>query len=252
MVPENPGPDVPASFAEALEHLRALLKECDETKDTVTLFARIAQHLVEPMHAMCKKTAEKIRHASGKTPSWLGMPLFSTRVYQDADPEWDACLFLIHCLLPLVRTIRAHDELYEQYARIYKDLSAASKKLCELHYQNMLAGSGLKKLGCGEISEPTFLVEWNAFCAAPNLLFPSERLVSLKDTSLRSTIHRAALLHLVQSYTRARAQSHQLPPERDIAMLMDVLDIIDEAPHTFIEQTLQMNYGPKKSGAARS
>lgn len=27
MVPENPGPDVPASFAEALEHLSALLKE---------------------------------------------------------------------------------------------------------------------------------------------------------------------------------------------------------------------------------
>ena len=41
MVPENPGPDVPASFAEALEHLSALLKECDETKDTVTLLSLI-------------------------------------------------------------------------------------------------------------------------------------------------------------------------------------------------------------------
>ena len=87
-------------------------------------------------------------------------------------------------------------------------------------------------------------------CTKPTLPFGAACV--LEGYFVASTIHRAALLHLVQSYTRARAQSHQLPPERDIAMLMDVLDIIDEAPHTFIEQTLQMNYGPKKSGAARS
>lgn len=238
-VPDEPSQDVPPAFTETLAHLRALLGACTETRDASPLYTRIAQHLVDPMHTMCTKTADKIRHGptQAATP-WLSFSLFGTRAEPRSDPEWDANVFLVHALAPFAHVLAEHAELRNRYEHARHDCIRAAQRLCDMHYADMYKASGLTVLESDRADEQAFLPVWNAFCASPGLLFPPKRLACVKDGSLQNAVHRAALLHLVQTYTQRRAAFSSLPSERDVAMVMDVLDVMDEAPGMLVANAL--------------
>lgn len=237
VVPDQPGPDVPPALVEAREHLDALLKECaDDGQDASRLYARIAQHLVDPMHGMCMKTADKIRRHR-ESSSWFS--LFA-RPEKATDPEWDADVFLVHALAPLAYTLRKHSAMASRHDAVRRDCIAAADRLCHSHYVALHKASGLAEAEHTPAStwSTSFQPAWHAFCAAPHLLFPPERLACIQDVSLRNAMHRAALLRLVHTYTQLRDQhaSTELPTARDVAMVMDVNDAIDANPISLIEQ----------------
>jgi len=53
-------------------------------------------------------------------------------------------------------------------------------------------------------------------------------------------MHRAALLRLVHTYTQLRAQhtSTDLPTAHDVAMVMDVNEVVDATPISLIEPVI--------------
>ena len=239
VVPEQPGPDVPPALVEARERLDDLLKECaDDRQDASIIYARIAQHLVDPMHGMCMKTADKIRQHR-EASSWFS--LFARPEKVD-DPEWDADVFLVHALAPLADTLRKYSALESRHDAVRRDCVAAADRLSHRHYVALHKASGLAEAENAPPStwSTSFRPAWHAFCAAPHLLFPPERLACIQDVSLRNAMHRAALLRLVHTYTQLRAQhtSTDLPTAHDVAMVMDVNEVVDATPISLIEPVI--------------
>lgn len=237
VVLDQPGPNVPPALVDARERLEDLLKECaDDRQDTSMLYACIAQHLADPMHGMCIKTADKIRRRH-ETPSWFSL---LARPEKATDPEWDADVFLVHALAPLADVLRPYSGMKSRHDAVLRDCIAAADRLSHRHYVALHKASGLAE---AEKTPPStwstsFRPAWHAFCAAPHLLFPPERLACIQDASLRNAVHRSALLRLVHTYTQLRDQhaSTELPTAHDVAMVMDVNDAIDAAPISLIEQ----------------
>ena len=239
VVPEQPGRDVPPALVEARERLDDLLKECaDDKQDASIIYARIAQHLVGPMHGMCMKTADKIRQHR-EASSWFS--LFARPEKAD-DPEWDADVFLVHALAPLADTLRKYSALESRHDAVRRDCVAAADRLSHRHYVALHKASGLAEAENAPPStwSTSFRPAWHAFCAAPHLLFPPERLACIQDASLRNAMHRAALLRLVHTYTRLRAQhaSTDLPTAHEVAMVMDVNEAVDATPISLIEAVI--------------
>ena len=140
------------------------------------------------------------------------------------------------------RQLRKYGALESRHDAVRRDCIAAADRLSHRHYVALHKASGLAEAENAPPStwSTSFRPAWHAFCAAPHLLFPPERLACIQDASLRDAIHRAALLRLVHTYTRLRVQhaTTDLPTAHDVAMVMDVNEAVDATPVSLIEPVI--------------